>query len=342
MKKLFCILLSLLFLSGCTGRVAGVEIAEPEASATSNAGALKTGLGVIASTADSNDADAQNNGVAQTNITLVAVTVDDSGVIHSCAIDDIQSKIEFDASGALVSEPGAQVLSKNGLGAEYGMGKASAIGQEWNQQAASMAAYASGKTIEQLRGISVDANGRPTDADLAASVTISIGDFISGIEAAVQNAAPLGAQQGDQLRLVSLNSTSGNSVEPVNAKGNAQLNASFAAATFRGDVISSCIIDALQSSVQFDSNGHIISDISAPVATKNQLGRNYGMHEASSIGAEWNEQTAAFCNYVVGKTISEINGISVDENGKPADADLAATVTISIGDFKKLLNRFAQ
>ena len=51
---------------------------------------------------------------------------------------------------------------------------------------------------------------------------------------------------------------------------------------------------------------------------------------------EWNEQAASFAAYVTGKTVDEVTGIAVSE-GKPADADLAASVTISIGDFQGLI-----
>jgi hypothetical protein len=54
--------------------------------------------------------------------------------------------------------------------------------------------------------------------------------------------------------------------------------------------------------------------------------------------AEWNEQAAAFCRYVTGKTAAEVSGIAVTE-GKPADADLASSVTISIGGFQKLIEK---
>ena len=51
---------------------------------------------------------------------------------------------------------------------------------------------------------------------------------------------------------------------------------------------------------------------------------------------EWNEQAASFAKYVTGKTAAEVSGIAVSE-GKPADADLATTVTIGVGDFMELI-----
>ncbi|MBO5070948.1 MAG: hypothetical protein J6C37_11395, partial [Roseburia sp.] len=56
------------------------------------------------------------------------------------------------------------------------------------------------------------------------------------------------------------------------------------------------------------------------------------------IGKEWNEQAAAYAAYAVGKTLDEVNGTAVTE-GVPSDADLAASVTIHIGDFNTVLTK---
>ena len=40
-----------------------------------------------------------------------------------------------------------------------------------------------------------------------------------------------------------------------------------------------------------------------------------------------------------GKTADEVLGIAVDEATKPAEADLASSVTISIGGFQALLEK---
>ena len=42
---------------------------------------------------------------------------------------------------------------------------------------------------------------------------------------------------------------------------------------------------------------------------------------------------------MTGKTLDEVAGIAVDEAAKPADADLSASVTISIGGFQSLLEK---
>lgn len=356
-KKLFSIALilalALSLLAGCSGKpVVNQPSKNPENSPSAStpvasepvneAVPVKTGLSMITSVSKSKDATEEKDGQAQTNIALVAVTVDDNGVIDSCVIDAIQVKIGFSAAGALTTDTAAEFASKNELGEDYGMKKASSIGKEWSEQAAAMAAYAVGKTVDEIKGIAVNENGAPADADLAASVTLSIGEFLEGIEAAVNNAAHLGAQKGDELALTSVTSISKSKDATADKDGRAQAYATVAVVTLNGSTVTSCYIDAVQANVDFNTSGVIVSDLEAAIASKNELGENYGMGKASSIGKEWNEQAAAFCAYVTGKTLAEVVGIAVNESGAPADADLAASVTIGIGEFQTLIGKAAQ
>ncbi|MGN0753351.1 MAG: hypothetical protein ACI4ME_02755 [Aristaeellaceae bacterium] len=96
-------------------------------------------------------------------------------------------------------------------------------------------------------------------------------------------------------------------------------------------VITACVIDAVQGKVKFDETGKITSDLTAEVLSKNELGDGYGMRKASSITAEWNEQAAAFAAYCVGKTVEELAGMAVNENG--VSIDLATSCTLAVDDF---------
>ena len=311
------------------------DTAEPEAPAAE--GAVKTGLSVSTSLSSSKSAADGEDGLVQADVMLVAVTVDEAGVIQSCAIDAVQAKVPFDAAGQLTGDVAAPILSKNELGEDYGMKKASSIGKEWNEQAAAFAEYCVGKTVDEVSGIAVTEDGKAGDADLAASVTISIGSFLSGVEAAVANAQALGASAGDTLKLVT-ETTAADSVPAGEEDGKVSIVSNIAVVTENADgVITSCILDAVQPALTFDGQGQLTGDAAAPVLSKNQLGADYGMIVASSIGKEWNEQAAAFAEYCVGKTVDEVSGIAVTEEGKASDADLAASVTISIGGFQSLV-----
>ena len=360
MKKLVSLLLILAVVAGLLAACAGVPVSvadplpedtqtAPETTDTTDTpetdgtdvpaadGAVKTGLSVSTSLSSSKSAADGEDGLVQADIMLTAVTVDESGVILSCAIDSVQAKVPFDAAGQLTGDTAAPILSKNELGEDYGMKKASSIGKEWNEQAAAFAAYCVGKTIDEVSGIAVTEEGKAGDADLAASVTISIGSFLSGVQDAVANAQVLGAADGDTLKLVT-ETTAADSASAGDEDGKGAIVSNIAVVTLNADgVITSCILDAVQPTLTFDAAGQLTGDASAPVLSKNQLGADYGMVVASSIGKEWNEQAAAFAAYCVGKTIDEVSGIAVTEEGKAGDADLAASVTISIGGFQSLI-----
>ncbi len=324
MRKLISLLLCLAMVLCCIPAMA------------EEAALVKTGLSLTATMS------AARNGGVQVDFTLTAVTVDDNGVIDACVIDNVQAVIGFDATGALTTDPATTYASKNELGDAYGMRAASAIGAEWNEQAAAFAAYCTGKTLDELKGMAVTEAMKPADADLAATVTLATYNFLPGIEAAINNAQHLGAKKGDALYLPQLTNASSSKSATAEAEGQAQAYATVAAITMNGDVITSCAIDAMQATVKFDATGAITTDMSVAPKTKNQLGADYGMAKYSPIGKEWFEQAAGFAAYVTGKTIAEVGGIAVNEGGYPTDADLTATTTMGVADMIQLIQKLSK
>lgn len=305
-------------------------------------GETTAGLAVLPSLSASASASSEGDGAAQADILLVAVTVDDDGVIDSCIIDSIQAKIGFNAQGALTTPLDTAFATKLELGDDYGMRAASPIGKEWNEQANALAGYVAGKTVDELKGIALDDSGHAVDEpDLTASVTIGISDLLEGVEAAVANAAHLGASKGDKLGLAAETNMASSKDASSEEEGLAQAYATFAVTTTGGGVITSCLIDALQANVSFDTAGQITTDLASVPKTKNQLGDDYGMASASSIGKEWYEQAAGFCQYVTGKSADDVAGLAVNGEGKAADADLAA-VTLGLGDFQAVVEKAAK
>ena len=327
----------------CTCAPAAEAAADtPTANTAAAASALKTGLYIGADISGSANADAENAGSAAYDVTVVAVTVDDAGVINDCIIDSIKAAVAFDASGAITSDTAAAVPTKNEMGEAYGMKAYAGSIYEWNEQAAALADYAVGKTVEELKNGAVNESGYAKDADLATTATIYIGGYVAGIEAAVNNAQHLGAQAGDALKLAIINDLSSSAAATAEKAGTAQLDSNVTALTMRDDVITSCMIDALQAKVAFDACGAITTDLTAPVQTKNELGEAYGMKAYAGSAYEWNEQAAAFAAYATGKTAADVKGIAVTETTVPTEADLASTVTIAVGGFQALIEKAAQ
>ena len=351
MKKktatLLCLTFVISLLAGCTGKSAPTEITAAttltvtEATEDTTAGMVKTGLSITTDLSESKNAAGDTAGQAKYDVSIVAVTVSDEGVIESCIIDSIPATVKFDGSGVISSDITADVLSKNELGEQYGLKAYANSKHEWNEQAGALAKYAEGKTVEELRNGALDETGHAADADLASTASIYLGSFVDAIEAAVNNAQHLGAQSGDTLKLAAVTSLSGSKDASAEKDGYAQLYTYITAMTMNDDIISSCYIDSLQAKVAFDATGTISTDLTAPVQSKNELGEDYGLKAYANSKHEWNEQAAAFAAYVTGKTAADVAGIAVNEKTAPTEADLAATVTISIGEFQALIAKAA-
>ena len=306
-------------------------------------GALKTGLVISTSLKDSKAASADSEGEAKYDVTMVAVLVDDNGTIRDCIIDGIASSVKFDTTGTITTDLAAAPQTKNELGENYGMVAWGGAIAEWDAQAAALANFAVGKTVEELKSGAVSETGyAPEGSDLATSATIYLGGYVSAIEAAVANAQHLGAQTGDALKMGTVIDLGDSTAATAESAGNAQLNVDVTALTLNGETITSCVIDSVQAKVAFDATGAVTSDVTTPVATKNELGSSYGMVAWGGAIAEWNEQAAAFAAYITGKTPAEVSGIAITEATKPADADLAASVTISVIGFMNLIAKAAK
>lgn len=315
---------------------------------TESDGAWKTGLYINTSIADSKAATAEADGVAKYDVLMAAVLIDGNGVIQDCIIDGVSTSIEFNAAGEITTKLEVAPVTKNELGDAYGMRKASSIAAEWNEQAAAIAKFTVGKTVEEFEKGAISETGKaPEGTDLASSATMYMSSYVNAVKMAVANAKPLGAGEGDTLKMATIMKIDGSTAaspakegeDGAAAKdGTAQLDVDVVALTMNGETITSCELNSTQAKVAFDTTGAIkTADLSAPVLSKNELGAAYNMVLYGKAKAEWNEQAAAFAKYVTGKTPAQVAGISVAEDTKPTDADLLASVTIKVGGFMDLI-----
>ncbi len=333
MKKLIALLLTLtlLALTGCVpttvvvgdctcGNCTTTQPNAPIVDGTS----LKTGIALIASASGS------ENGKIAYDVTMVGVLVDGNGVIADCVIDSLGTTVTLDG-GKITTDLSADILTKTELGDSYMMTSGS-----WATQAGALAKFAVGKTVAQLKNGAIDETGKaPAGSDLSSSASIYLGGYVSAIEAAAENAAFLGAKQGNSLKMASISALSGADGDHV------QLDMDMAVVTMDGETITSCAIDSMQGKVSFDENGALTTDISARLQSKNQLGSNYGMVSYGGAKYEWFQQAANFAAYVTGLTVAQVTGIAITESGKPADADLSSSVTIAIPGFQALIAKAA-
>lgn len=349
MKKMGTLLLATVLaasaLTGCAGKAASASApassaveaaASASAPAAQSSSKVKAGLAVLTTNAKSTDA-GEKDGAAKSDSVVAAILLGEDGKILACTLDVLQSTINFSKEGKVLTDLNTVFKTKQELKDEYGMKGASKIQKEWYEQANFLSAYVIGKTVDEVKGIAVDEKGVPTGAELTASVTVKIPDYIAAIEKAAANAVETDATADDLLGLAIVDNIA-KSKDAGDQDGLAQTYTTYAAVTVGADgKITSCLLDASQANVNFDKTGKITTDLLVSVKTKNELKADYGMQKVSKIGKEWYEQAASYAVYVIGKTGDEVSGIAVDESGKATDAELLAGVTVSIGSFNEVV-----
>ena len=172
MKRILSLLLVSLMLltavavTGCSG----------------SSSALKLGLGVYTSVS-ATDATADKAGQGQATITAAAVLVDADGKIVKAFIDVADNKVTYTADGKAVANE--SFATKYELGDNYNMVAYGGAVKEWYAQADAFCALIVGKTAAEVSGIAVT-EGKPSNVDLSATVTIAIGGFQALIAKAMQ------------------------------------------------------------------------------------------------------------------------------------------------------------
>lgn len=127
---------------------------------------------------------------------------------------------------------------------------------------------------------------------------------------------------------------SGSQSASAEREGTADFQLEYVAVTVdAAGVIHDCVIDGAAATIHFDTKGMFTEDTAMDVASKNELGQDYGMKALGGAKYEWNEQVAALAQYVIGKTVEEVKNGAVDAKGYAADADLASTATIYLGGY---------
>lgn len=169
-----------------------IELAVNNAKAMGAGEGDKLGLGVVASFSGTKsvgeDTRAPEVGKVQVYEYFTALTVDADGKVTSAINDAAQGIVAFDKTGTITSDITAVLDSKNVIADGYGMKAASGISKEWYEQAAAFAEAFVGKTAAEIAGIELNEDGNVTDADLLASVTVHVNDFITTAAKAFESA----------------------------------------------------------------------------------------------------------------------------------------------------------
>lgn len=303
---------------------------------------VKVGLGVHTDLAHSSkDADAsaeegKQDGTAQADLHVAAVTIDADGKIVAVDVDSIQLSATFKPTGEVVAGTEQTFQTKGELGDNYGM-KAYApegsIGKEWYEQADAFEQYIVGKTAKEVEDL-MGSDGSVADETLKVGCTININGLVTAVVRACEDAATNNyeASASDKLTLGLIGETS--KAGFTEGAGASQAYANFVAVTSADGKITACVLDAVQADFTWDATGKITSDLSKEPTTKYDLKDGYNMKGQSSIGKEWYEQAEAFMGFVKGMTADQVAAIAVDGDTKVTDETLKVGCTIKIGPYQ--------
>ncbi len=314
------------------------EETEEEETEVTDGEIMKLGLGQTVSLSGT-DAEGEDTASGQINVTMAALGLDADDKIASVTIDTVQGKVDFDEDLAIDYDE--EVLTKKELKEDYGMKDISEIDKEWYEQMEAFEDWMIGKTVDEVLNLEVferDENHQhvPAEEDLTSTVTITVEGYLAALEDAANNLIDVEGAE-----------TVGLGVEPSLAKSNGldgdkapkiQFDVTYAAFAFNGEEVVDSIVDVVQPTVEFDEAGVVVSDLEEEVLSKKELKEDYGMKKISEIEKEWYEQMEAFEEWMMGKTMDEIQDIEVFERDEahthvPADEDLTSSVTITVDGY---------
>lgn len=319
MKKILSLLLVFVFLFAFTA----CGDSEKPAGETAS---LKFGMGVISNMTEIASAKGDVNGKANMVTTAAAVLLDKDGKIVDCKIDTMDNALAFTSKGNAV--PMTEAKTKYELGDAYGMVAYGGAKAEWYKQVDNFVSVTKGKKLDEVKALAAE-DGTPSKDVANAGCTINVADFVKAVISAMENAKDSKATSDNKLKLafVATQTSSKNADKEVN--GSCAVTVDISAVTVDKDnKVTDAKIDTVDGSVAFDTKG-VTATKSQSLATKRQLGDNYGMVASGATDKEWYEQVDALINSIIGKNASEISALAA-EDGKPNDTLAKAGCTINV------------
>ena len=256
---------------------------------------------------------------AQINATIATVVLDENGVIVACQIDAVQNKYTIGATIAF-----SNLLTKKELGfnynmAAYGTPNWGTTVKEWFEQAAIFEQYVIGKTAAELEALEYqEVNNHLISKDealLNAGCTIQIGEFVDAVvKACNDEQAMTFTTDGEMVLGLGINSSDNGSTGDE-FEATVSMNIDFAAVVTVDGVIVAALNDAAQPKVVVEDGTVTSTSVGkgeGVLKTKRELKEDYKM---AAFGApnvtggtvkEWYLQSAAFSNYIVGKTPAQV------------------------------------
>lgn len=280
----------------------------------------KLGLGVVVSTASSKE------GNAQVDATIATVVTDAEGKIVLCRIDVAQNKMAI-ADGAV--DTAKTFETKMELGSRYGMeGKVdndnNGVMLEWDAQAKAFESFVVGKTGAEVAALQTqEAGGHQIAVDqalLEAGCSMQITDFMAAVAKACadeQGMAFKAVPGSFTLGVAAKTAAADSKAATAEADGLVAMYSDIACAVVADGKVIATLNDAIQPKIDITVAG--VPTAQEFKGTKRELKEGYNMAaygqpnvEGGTV-KEWYIQSAAFSNYVLGKTATEIAGMQTKE-----------------------------
>ena len=301
MKKLICVLLSVLMLATAVAFV-GCD----KAPAT-----VKMGLGVYTATPTTTDASEDKEGQGKVAITAAVITVDAEGKVVACQLDTADLTVKFTADGKAVANDGFK--TKYEQGKDYNMVTYGGAAKEWFEQADAFEAFVVGKTLDEIKALVAEGNKGNSDV-IAAGCTIMIHEFVAAIDKAFANLTDSAATAESALKLgMNVEQTTADATEEKDGSNQVETTIFAAAVDAEGKVLVAAS-DCVQVKFTFNAAGASTLDTAKAISSKRELGVNYGMVAYGGAAKEWFEQADAFNALCVGKTATEIKALCAADN----------------------------
>ena len=321
MKKLICVLLSILMLLS-----AATFVGCDQKEAT-----LKFGVGVYTATPSVADATEDKNGQGKVAITVAAITVDADGKVVACQLDTTENTVEYTFEGKAVANDAFK--TKYEQGKDYNMVTYGGAAKEWFEQADAFETVVVGKTLSEIKALVAEGNKGTSDV-VTAGCTIMIHEFVGAIEKAFANLADSTATASSALKL-GMHTEQSTADATEEKDGSNQIETTvFAAAVDTDGKVLVASSDCVQVKFTFNAAGASTFDTTKAVASKREQGANYGMVAYGNAAKEWFEQADAFNALCVGKTAAEIKALCAADN-YGTDEVKTAGCTILVNGFVK-------
>lgn len=186
-------------------------------------------------------------------------------------------------------------------------------------QAKAFEEFVVGKTVDEVVALETVLNESghnvAVDETLFAGCTMDIVDFKAAVEKAGSDEWAVTFTTADPFTVgvAAITDDADSTAPTAEEDGVVKMYTEFGAAVVGADgKILAALNDAIQPNITVDPAGEIVS--TEYKGTKRELGADYGMAPVSAIGAEWDAQSAAFSQFVVGMSADEVAALETQES----------------------------